>query len=269
MATVNITIIGFGPRGLTLLERILESAHRLPGGASLHIDAVDPGECGQGSHPTQQPDHLLINTIASQVTMFPPDSVAGGEIGATLAEWAIGSGYRRFGRRFARTADASGEEITEYDHLPRSLLGEYMSWFFEQIIQRLPNTITLTHHRTRARDVQPTSEGFRVQLEGERFIKADYLFLATGHGRRKPTDEDLKSVEFVKHHAPENEALAFYACPYPVTTLSQIPADATVAIQGFGLTAHDVISELTVGRGGQFIGSEGNLRYGHLELPDF
>ena len=261
MATVNITIIGFGPRGLTLLERILESAHRLPTGASIHIDAVDPGECGQGSHSALQPDHLLINTIASQVTMFPPDSVAGGENGATLLEWAIASGYRRIGRQFVRTADASSGVITEFDYLPRSLLGEYLSWFFEQVIQRLPNTITFTHHRALARDVQPTSEGFRVQLEDGRLIKSDYLFLATGHGRRKPTDEDLESIEFAKRHAPENEALAFYACPYPVTTLSQIPPGATVAIQGFGLTAHDVISELTVGRGGQFIGSEHSLRY--------
>ena len=41
--------------------------------------SVEPGDCGQGVHPAGQSDHLLINTVASQVTMFAPGSVAGEE----------------------------------------------------------------------------------------------------------------------------------------------------------------------------------------------
>jgi hypothetical protein len=32
---------------------------------------IEPGECGAGVHDPAQARHLLINTLASQVTMFP------------------------------------------------------------------------------------------------------------------------------------------------------------------------------------------------------
>ncbi|MBN3722808.1 FAD/NAD(P)-binding protein [Burkholderia sp. Ac-20379] len=261
MTTTHVAVIGLGPRGLSVLERILEHARRLPAGARLHVDAIDPGECGEGSHPARQPDHLLINTIASQVTIFAPDSVAGGANGPTLVEWAIASGYRRFGQRFFRVGDASGEAITEFDYLPRSLLGEYLSWGVDQIARQLPAAITFAHHRTRAQDVEPHGEGFRVRLENGYTARADYVFLTTGHGRRLPNEADRAADAFVASQVRHNPALAYFATPYPVTGLSRIAAQATVAIQGFGLTAHDVISELTVGRGGRFVAEAHDLRY--------
>ncbi|WP_224039646.1 FAD/NAD(P)-binding protein [Paraburkholderia unamae] len=254
-------MIGLGPRGLSVLERILEHANRLPAGARLHIDAIDPGECGQGSHPARQPDHLLTNTLASQVTMFAPDSVAGGSNGATLVDWAIASGYRRFGQRFLRVGDDSGAAISEFDYLPRSLLGEYLSWVADRVTRQLPDTITFTHHRTRVREVQARDSGFRVWFDNGYTVRADYVFLTTGHGHRRATAEDRDARAFVARHARDNPALGFFASPYPVTDLTGIASHATVAIQGFGLSAHDVISELTVGRGGRFVGNERALRY--------
>ncbi|PLZ01868.1 hypothetical protein CY652_13715 [Burkholderia sp. WAC0059] len=253
-----------GPRGLSILERVLEHAHRLPDGVRLHVDVVDPGECGQGAHPSMQPDHLLINTVASQVTMFAPASVAARATGGpSLVEWARQSGYRRFGRRFFRVGDESGHEITEFDHLPRSLLGEYLAWVYAQIVALLPERVTLCHHRTRATDVAPRAggDGYTVVLENGQHCHADFVVLAMGHGRRAPTSDDRAAAAFVDGHGRRNPALRFVACPYPVEQLAGLDAQATVAIQGFGLTAHDVISQLTVGRGGQFVATSDGLRY--------
>lgn len=261
MTTTNVTVVGLGPRGLSVLERLLEHAHRLPAGSHLHIDVVDPGDCGQGSHPSRQPDHLLINTIASQVTMFAPNSIAGGANGPTLVEWAVAHGYRRFGQRFCRVSDGSGDAITEFDYLPRSLLGEYLAWVYDRVTQSLPDSISVSQHRTRVQDVVPQDKGFLIALDSGDTCRADYLFLTTGHGRRQLTDEDSLAVAFVEQHVQRNPALAFFASPYPVSGLSRIDPQATVAIQGFGLTAHDVISELTVGRGGRFIDTQDGLRY--------
>ena len=41
----------------------------------------------------------------------------------------------------------------------------------------------------------------------------------------------------------------------------KISPQAVVAIQGLGLTGHDVIAELTVGRGGRFAETGSRLRY--------
>jgi uncharacterized NAD(P)/FAD-binding protein YdhS len=259
-----LTMVGMGPRGLSVLERILEHANRLPSGVRLHIDIVDPGECGEGSHRSTQPDHLLINTVASQVTMFAPGSVAGRATGGlSLVEWARGSGYRRLGNRFVRAGDQSGHEITEFDHLPRSLLGEYLAAVYRQIVALLPDGVTLRHHRTRAIDVVPAagSVGHTVVLENGQRCRADFVILAMGHGQRKPGPDDCAASGFVNEHGRRNRRLAFVASPYPVEKLDGIDARATVAIQGFGLTAHDVISQLTVGRGGRFVAGSDGLRY--------
>ena len=58
---------------------------------------------------------------------------------------------------------------------------------------------------------------------------------------------------------------------YPLDKLERVGPEARVAIQGLGLSAHDVIAELTVGRGGVFVrqpngepngqGGPGSLRY--------
>lgn len=261
MQATSIAIVGMGPRGLTILERVLEHAHRLPAGVRLQIDVFDEGEAGEGVHRSQQPDHLLINTVASQVTMFAPSSLAGGENGVSLVQWAHATGYRRIGERFRRDAGDAGVPITEADHLPRSLLGEYLSWVYRRVVEKLPSTIRVVHRRSRVIDLVERDGGFDVLLESGDVQQADYVFITTGHGYRKPTDEDLAFSAFVGRHTGHNENLAYFASPYPVENLARIPSSATVAVQGFGLTAHDVISSLTLGRGGRYVEENGKLRY--------
>jgi hypothetical protein len=91
--------------------------------------------------------------------------------------------------------------------------------------------------------------------------RADYVFLTTGHGKRRVTDEDRAFAGFVAQQARRNARIGYFATAYPTARLGHIAADATVAVQGFGLTAHDVISTLTVGRGGHYVEADGRLRY--------
>lgn len=259
----TVIIIGMGPRGLTLLERLLEHV-RKPGGAQpLHIHVVDPGGRGEGAHPADQPDHLLVNTVASQITMFAPSSVAGDGPGLTLTEWARQAGYRRHEGRFQRVEGCAGEDISDADHLPRSLLGEYLGWVFRQVVRKLPAHVTLRQHRSAALDIEEDSQGaFLVKLADGHALRGDFVFLATGHGRRAPTAWDAEVERFVDEQQTRNQKLAYVRSPYPIRRLDDLRADATVAIQGFGLTSHDVVSALTVGRGGRFEqDAAGALRY--------
>ncbi|MBI0326862.1 FAD/NAD(P)-binding protein [Burkholderia plantarii] len=262
MKQIQIAIVGMGPRGLTILERLLEHAGRLSKGVSLQIEVFDCGEGGQGVHRSDQPDHLLINTVASQVTMFAPTSVAGGDDDLSLVQWAHASGYRRVADRFVRNPpDDAGVAITQADHLPRSLLGEYLSWVYRRVVAGLPDTIQVTHRRVQVVDLVERDGRFDVVTEGGDTRSVDYVFLTTGHGRRKPTEEDQAFGAFVERHLGHNPRLGYFASPYPVETLDAIWPAATVAVQGFGLTAHDVISSLTLGRGGRYVEEDGRLRY--------
>ncbi len=262
MEHARITIIGMGPRGLSILERMVELLHASPMSLDIKVDIVEPGECGQGSHPSHQPDHLLTNTVASQVSLFAQDSVVAGNEGISLTQWARLAGYRRFGNRFFPVKDGAGDEISDHDHLPRNMLGEYLTWAFDRIVRFLPKNVRIEHHRRRVVDlIELKNAGFTVCLDTGYQYRADYVFITTGHGTRAPTESDIAFDAFSRSAGAKNPSLHFYSSPYPIHCLGTIPAAATVALQGLGLTAYDVISALTTGRGGQFVEDKGSFRY--------
>jgi uncharacterized NAD(P)/FAD-binding protein YdhS len=263
MKRTSITIIGMGPRGLSVFERLAALAlHRQ---LLLDLILIEPGECGPGVHAARQPQHLLINTLASQVTMFPaPGVVTHAPVCATpsLTEWARQVGYRRVGERYYRLGGSGGQDIGAADYLPRGLLGEYLAWVYQQVAAALPAGVTVTHHRQRAVDLSLRPNGSSViELESGYIVASDFVFLTTGHGSNLPSDLDAWLAKFAQDHARYNSRLAFVLQAYPVEQLSRISADARVAIQGLGLCAHDVIAELTVGRGGEFVAGPEGLRY--------
>ncbi|MRW94882.1 hypothetical protein GJ699_33515 [Duganella sp. FT80W] len=259
----TVTIIGMGPRGLSVFERLAAAA--LHQRLLLDIILIEPGDCGQGVHVARQPQHLLINTLACQVTMFPaPGAVRHAPVCAplSLTDWARLVGYRRVGARYYRLGGAGGHDVSDADYLPRSLLGEYLGWVYQQIAAALPAGVALTQHRQRAVDLRRQPDGrYLVELESGYLVVSDYVFLTTGHGSNLPSDLDAWLAKFAQDHARYNARLAFVRQAYPVEQLARIGADARVAIQGLGLSAHDVIAELTVGRGGEFVAGEGGLRY--------
>jgi len=86
MQTCHVVIVGAGPRGLGVLERITAVyAERAPDWG-LHVHLVDPGEPGQGTHKSFQPEHLLTNTVAGQLTLFTDESVRDGETGYVVEQ---------------------------------------------------------------------------------------------------------------------------------------------------------------------------------------
>lgn len=269
MKRISVTIIGVGPRGLSILERIAAFARRSE--AALQVNLVDPGECGPGVHSARQPQHLLTNTLASQVTLFPfSEAVELAPACATLSltEWARAQGYRRFGEQFIQVEPGSGgADIAETDYLPRQLLGLYLAWAYAQIAAALPASVALRHLRQRALDmVQQPDGSFVVELENGYALPSDFVFLTTGHGKNVLSDEEAWCRKFAHDHARYNNKLAFIRHVYPLDKLAAIGSDAWVGIQGIGLTAHDVVAELTVGRGGRFVhdgdgDAGGALRY--------
>jgi uncharacterized NAD(P)/FAD-binding protein YdhS len=264
MKRITITIIGMGPRGLSILERITAIARSRQ--LLLDLVVIEPGECGQGVHMARQPQHLLINTLASQVSLFPAeDVVRHAPVCATptLTEWARQQGYRRVGEEYYRIASTgAGAEIGERDYLPRRLLGEYLIWAWQQLCACLPPGTQLVHHRHRAVDLWRQPDGrCMVELDCGFQVLSDYVFLATGHGSNQMTEQESWYAQFAQEHARYNSKLAYVRQLYPMERLEQVSAEARVLIQGMGLTAHDVVAELTVGRGGVFVREEQGLRY--------
>ncbi|MFF3111082.1 FAD/NAD(P)-binding protein [Kitasatospora sp. NPDC057904] len=240
---VSIAIVGGGPRGLSILERIC-GIPQIPW-ESLSIHLIDPNHPGSGTHYPSQPNHLLMNTIAGQVTVFRTgDSSAPGQpaSGPGLAEWA---------------------GVPENTYLPRGVLGRYLAHSYRLLRRQAPDTIRVHEHRASAHTLRALRDrSWVLNLSDGAIVAADFVFLTTGHGTNHPTEEDQAVQQFVADHHRANPRLRYVRNCYPLQKLDTIEAGARVAVRGMGLSAIDAVASLTVGRGGRFVtGADGEPVY--------
>ncbi|PSL51959.1 FAD-NAD(P)-binding protein [Saccharothrix carnea] len=222
---LRIAVIGVGPRGLSVLERVI--SHTRSPGPPTELLLIEPGELGLGVHDVKQPDYLLLNTIASQLTIFSDERMTPGAPvtpGPSLYEWCLEHhGPVRFD-----------------EFLSRRLLGEYLQWAVRDLLDRVPPRLTVRHLPLAVEDVRPDGDGAVVTLADGSRHQVDVAVVTTGHGLADPAP--LTGGDLVE-------------TPYPLPVRTDAVAEgSTVALLGTGLTAMDVIAALTVGRGGAFDG---------------
>ena len=89
---LKIAIVGLGPRGLSVLERLISNIAENQLEKKIEIHVIDPFPFGAGKvWRTDQANCLLMNTVASQITLFTDSTVeCDGPIkdGPNLYEWA-------------------------------------------------------------------------------------------------------------------------------------------------------------------------------------
>jgi uncharacterized NAD(P)/FAD-binding protein YdhS len=241
---MELAIIGLGSWGLSFLERIVTGSRSQWGPVRLHI--VEPGTPGSGVYATDQPDYLILNTPCGQVSLYPwQDAGASPEYALGLYEWVSATGYRWVGDTCR--IGTEGRKISPDDYVPRRVMGEYLQWFYDTLVASAPPKVEIVHHHTEAVNIValPTGREHVFLANGQDF-EADHVILTSGH-----TD----------NVAPPAHA-ALVSRPYPVEGyVATIPSGAAVAVEGMGLVATDVVTALTVGKGGSFTESGDRLRY--------
>jgi uncharacterized NAD(P)/FAD-binding protein YdhS len=252
-----IAVIGAGPRGTSALERICASAPELAAGARITVHVVDPAPPGPGQvWRTDQPELLLMNTVASQVTLFTDDSVeCDGPVrpGPSLYEWAAATG-----------AGAVGPD----EYPARALYGRYLEWVFRRVVATAPGNVTVRVHASTA-----------VELDDDRVVLADgtvlgglgAVVLAQGHLPTAPTAEEQglaahAAAHGLRYFAPANPAdLGRAQGPHGTRQappfLDDIAPGEPVLLRGLGLNFFDHMALLTLGRGGEFARAGDGLVY--------
>ena len=246
MAISRIGIIGVGPRGLTILERIVAN-ERVRKSSEVQIYLFDPNEPGVGCHDPEQSDYLLVNTVAGQITQFSDSSVVGaGPIleGPSFHQWLDAE------RRNRRSGHTESTAVAPDAYYSRGLFGRYLHWVYRYLVGLAPAHVKITFIKTAvARAERVEEDAWLLETKNASFC-VNYLFLTTGH--TKPAVRDT----VVPLSQRERIATAVVGDPYPVRQkLAFITPNMTVAIEGMGLTTFDVLAELTVGRGGRFVTS--------------
>ncbi|MEF1285392.1 FAD/NAD(P)-binding protein [Vibrio sp. M250220] len=241
MKNRTVGIIGIGPRGLSVLERIIALSIDTPHQA-LNIKIFDPNLPGSGCHDVKQPNHLLVNTVSSQITMFADESVSEARnviSGPTFYQWLC-----------ERPKDElSPKTILPNEYYSRSLFGEYLNWVFLYLVDIAAPHITIDYLPCEVIDIDKLdNQSWSLRDDRNIVTNVEYLYLTTGHTK----------VNYIK----PDSALEI-TNPYPIKEkLKSISSDQTVALQGLGLTACDILAELSIGRGGKFIRTQkGCLEY--------
>ncbi|MEU7009552.1 FAD/NAD(P)-binding protein [Streptomyces sp. NPDC046332] len=229
----SLVIVGAGPRGTGVLERIAANAPELYGGPGLDIHLVDPYPPGGGRLWRHDQSPLLwMNSQAQYVTMFTDDTVemAGPVVpGPTVHEWAGGDGSA---------------------FVSRSAHSGYLRWVYEKAVAALPPGAVVHHHRRRAlRVAGAPAERQTVWLEGVAApLTADVVVLAQGHLDAEPDDEQIRLAVHAERHGLVHLPPDFTAD----SDLSRLAPGAPVIVRGLGLAFVDLMVLLTEGRGGRY-----------------
>ena len=254
----TIVIVGAGPRGTGLLERLAASAPELhPDGLDVHL--VDPYPPGAGRiwRHAQSP-LLAMNSMAADVTMYTDESV--------VCEGPIAPGPSFW--EWAQTEPEVGAElvdelaaVTAATFPSRRLQSAYLGWVLQDVLSRLPAGMRVHLHRTRAtgltEDINADGITQVVHLEGRPPLRADAVVLASGHLDATPTADELDL-------AARAAAAGLRYLPPEQTTdtdLAVLAPGETALVRGLGLAFIDLVVLLYEGRGGRFEPEGDGLRY--------
>ncbi|WP_056988765.1 FAD/NAD(P)-binding protein [Lacticaseibacillus camelliae] len=247
---MKIALIGAGPRGLLVLERL--SAWQQGSQGPLNVTLYDPFPIGGRVWRRDQDPHLIMNTAAQHITLFYDRTVEDpGPVnsGPDLAQWAKREAEAYIARTGGPNAPAfaqAAKGLGPNDYPPRGLYGYYLAWFYDQLKQHLPATMTLTFRQESVAQVAPGAPYTVTAATSTE--KYDGVVMALGTLENSLTREQAKLQQFAQAHH------RFYLPPgFPAEgELSSINHQDVVILRGLGLSFFDFVSRLTEGRGGFF-----------------
>ncbi|MFI1683177.1 FAD/NAD(P)-binding protein [Streptomyces sp. NPDC020607] len=267
----TVCVVGAGPRGLSVLERLCANARLRPQDGPLRIHVIDPCPPGPGRvWRTDQSPHLLMNTVAGQISVFTDASVdlAGPlEPGPSLHEWALALAAGQLGGVYPQEVVAQARALGPDTYPTRAFYGHYLRWVCRRVVRGAPARVRVTFHRALAvalDDEPPTGAGpsgggrQRVRLaDGTVLGGLDAVILCQGH---LPAGADAGERAFagraraagLPHLAPANPA---------DVDLGALAPGMRVLLRGLGLNFFDYLARLTAGRGGTFTRRGGRLYY--------
>lgn len=258
----RFAIVGVGPRGLSVFERICANWERTAAGRVIDVVLIDSVAMATGGvWRVDQPAELLMNTVASQITVFTDDSVhMRGPVrrGPSLYEWACHvSMFELPGIVSDAVLDEAGR-MTPDSYPTRAFYGHYLRWAYGHIRHTAAARVRVREIIDTVVDLRDGVRGQVLKLAGGRRIEnLDAVVLAQGHLPTVPDSDAAGLAEFAE------VAGLTYMGPGNAADIDpgERFAGEPVILRGLGLTFFDYLSMFTTGRGGRFVRRDGALEY--------
>jgi len=247
---VCVCIIGAGPRGLSVLERLCANA----GDTRAQIHVVDPYPPGAGKvWRTDQSRHLLMNTVACQVTIFTDDTVdMHGPVaeGPSLYEWARLLPFLSSAAAAEDPVRSEALSMQPNSYPTRAFYGHYLRWAFGKVVEQAPAGVSVQVHLAQVVQLRDERGGRQHVLldDGTAIRDVDAVVLAQGHVPHAPNRDEAALGSFA---AARGRRYVPPANPADVDLSFLEPAEP-VMLRGLGLCFFDYLTLLTAGRGGTF-----------------
>ena len=255
----SVCVIGGGPRGTSVVERLIANAAAIIGEGRLRIVLVDPYPAGPGRVWREQQTELLwLNTTAADNTILPDSSVTCEgpvDVGPAFLEWA----HSVAPELLAGTESAGEAARVHPGWFPsRRLYSEYLTWTLGRAAASAPSGVTLERRSARAVDLSEEGGRQLVWLDDGEAIAAEVVILATGHHDVSPGAEEAEFADFAGA-----AGLAYLPRAYTADAdLDRFEPGATVLVRGGGLAFIDCMVLLFEGRGGRYErDGDGRLEY--------
>lgn len=253
---MKIGIIGAGPRGLLMLNNLIQnfesSNHK-----KLTIHLFDRAVAGGRVWKVKQPISLIMNTPANELTLFND-----GQDGALcIAQWCQSD----ISNKFINSLNVDNKEelliavdkINNRSYVPRAICGAYCQWFFQQLVNQIKDNDNINldvHFNQNVTNIEKVQDdSFVVSVDNVDY-PVDKLVFSLGQQENKLT----KDQQSLKKYAKDYDLTYILPGEADEANLSTINSNQNVIIRGMGLSFNDYVSRLTEGRGGYFIDNGDN-----------
>lgn len=268
-AEYTIAIVGAGPRGTSVLERLLAAlesdrpeASSVGRARALNIVVIDPYDPGPGHVWSPRQSRLyLMNTPASFPTVAP-ERTRDDAAGLSFEQWRAAAGD---GAELNAVEAAELAAMGPGSYPPRALYGRYLQHVYTRVIARLaahPRIASIRHERAEVTALHRNGAEYLLNLraitgdpdmgtampDAPSKLRADAVVLGLGHVPAHPNPKQAAAgehaSEYQLHYQPPN-------VPSDVDW-DTLPQGEPVLVRGLGLNFFDLMIKLSVGRGGEF-----------------
>ncbi|MCZ0974835.1 FAD/NAD(P)-binding protein [Streptomyces albulus] len=251
---LNVAIVGTGPRGISVFERIAANLTAEPEPRTVRIWLIDAVELGAGRiWQTNQETCFLMNTVVGEISMFS------GVFDRAPCRPGAGLSFQQWLRTQPEPA-LSG--LGHDDYAPRYAYGRYLRYVYDSVVRGmsgLGDVVEVVGTTTSLREVDSGYELRVSTVDGELTVTADAVVITTGHAPAVLSGHQAELAGFARER-PELRYLSGDSAAD--LGLSSIEPGAVVGVVGLGLSFYDILMSFTVGRGGRFKeGPDGSLFY--------